>query len=202
MAHRQIKDGPRASYNGSGPERLRAARFLCIAGRIASGKSTVAALLRSEFAYNTISSGAVLAGLLGMPPAGVGDRREFQRAAYAFISRPRGPQRLAKACADLASSSPDRASIDGLRQLETLTSFVNIVGPDTVALLFLHITPAFAFDRHQRRESDAVTYPQFLTMWNAPVETTVPQLEHVADVVLYNTSDRDTLEQSVRGIFT
>ena len=163
--------------------------LLCVVGAIGSGKSATTKALVEHGGYVQINSGKILAGLLGLPPVPQTPRAEFQVAAERFIQTPTGPKRLAVALAKAAKDADtNRVVIDGIRHPETLAA-LRVSSQNPVALVFVYTPPDVAFDMYRYREEygdSSVSFKEFVSLYNAPVEGRVKYLLGEADVILYN----------------
>src|SRR5262249_53969831 len=135
---------------------------LCIIGEIGSGKSVATDVLKKEFGYSEINSGAVLATLLGIPPVPETDREEFQRRAWLFINNGGGPTKLAKAILRRASASPGPVLIDGIRQRATLQELRRMAGAKNIAVLFVYTPPHIAYRFFSQRSAGGLDIHDFL----------------------------------------
>ena len=109
---------------------LKPPHILCVIGPVGSGKTVATEVLKSEFGYQEINTGRVVAELLDIPPVPQTPRREFQQKAWQFIHRSDGPVRLARSLAEIARNmNSGRLLVDGLRQKARLTPSAVSVGP-------------------------------------------------------------------------
>jgi len=81
---------------------LKPPHLLCVIGPVGSGKTLATEVLRTEFAYEEINTGQVVAELMRVPPVPRTPRSEFQALAWEFISQPDGPERLASRLLEIA----------------------------------------------------------------------------------------------------
>ncbi|MGR9432757.1 HTH domain-containing protein [Rhizobium leguminosarum] len=162
---------------------------LCVVGSIGSGKSATSNLLRQRFGYTAVNSGQVLARLMGIAPIPETPRDVFQAAAEEFITRPAGPTELGCALADAASQSgSERVLIDGIRHPETLEVLKRHASLP-VALLYVYTPPDVAYEMYRYREGhgeQAITFPEFVRLYTAPVEGKIRYIIGEADVITFN----------------
>jgi hypothetical protein len=86
-----------------------------VIGAAGSGKTLATEVLKADFGYAEINSGRVVAQLINVPPIPETPRHEFQEKAWAFISDPLGPERLAKKLLEIGNAlNTPRILIDGL----------------------------------------------------------------------------------------
>lgn len=163
--------------------------ILCVVGSIGSGKSATSRFFADQCGYTEVNSGRVLADLMGMPPVPETDRLTFQKAAEEFISRPDGPRSLGFSLAALVDqSTSDRILIDGIRHPETLEAFKQST-KIPIALLYVYTPPDVAYEMYRDREGHGealTTFEQFITLYNAPVESRIRYLLGDADVITFN----------------
>lgn len=170
---------------------LKPPHLLCVIGPVGSGKTLATEVLKDEFGYQEINTGGIVAGLLGLPAVPSTPRAEFQEKAWAFISRPDGPARLARAIkrvADLSSSG--RVLVDGVRQLATLDSLRHLALEKRVGVIFVHTPADLAYSFYSNRIIQGATMSDFLQARSAQVEAEVEGLISHADAVLYNWTGR------------
>jgi predicted NUDIX family phosphoesterase/dephospho-CoA kinase len=165
------------------------AHILCVVGPIGSGKSATSRFFAEQCGYDEINSGRVLARLLEMPPIPETDRLTFQAAAENFIAKPDGPSALGSALAgEVENSNSDRILIDGIRHPETL----DVLRRSTkipIALLYVYTPPDVAFEMYRDREGHgeaSTTFEEFITLYNAPVESRIRYLLGDADIITFN----------------
>jgi hypothetical protein len=160
---------------------------LCVLGPVGSGKTLATAVLKSDFGYEEINTGRVVAELLGIPPVPTTPRSEFQARAWAFISQPNGPRRLARRLADLVGASrSDRILVDGVRQGATINLLRQDCSGHRVGLLFVHTPADLAYRFYAKRVAQGASIADFLAVRSARVESEVQALIGEADAVLYN----------------
>ena len=180
--------------------KLRVPNVLCVTGEIGSGKSEAARVIASEFGYEMINSGEILAELLGLPPVPDTPREEFHEAAWQFILHRRGPGRLARAISDHVAEAPGPSVIDGLRQLRTFEELRVHLG-SSVGLVFVHTPPDVAYDLYCSREAKDLVPPlDFFALRDSPVEREVRDFIGLADAVVYNWAGRDSYHDVVRRL--
>jgi predicted NUDIX family phosphoesterase len=171
----------RASFRGP--------HVLCVVGSIGSGKSATSNLLRQQFGYSAVNSGQVLARLMNIAPIPETPRDVFQAAAEEFIVRPDGPTILGRALAEAASKSgADRVLIDGIRHPETLDVLKQHASLP-VALLYVYTPPDVAYEMYRFREGhreEAISFPDFVRLYTAPVEAKIRYMTGEADVITFN----------------
>lgn len=180
---------------------------LCVVGSLGSGKSATTRFMKERCGYSEVNSGQVLADLMRVPPIPASDRATFQQAAQKFISRRDGPGRLGAALARQAQSAGgDRVIIDGIRHPETLEA-LRQKSRLPVALIYVYTPPDVAFEMYRTREGHGettTTFPEFVGLFNAPVERRTRYLIGEADVITFNwlgiESYTETLEQLVEQI--
>jgi predicted NUDIX family phosphoesterase/dephospho-CoA kinase len=177
--------------------------ILCVVGAIGSGKSVATKALVDQGAYVQVNSGQVLAELLDLPPVPETDRASFQSAAEAFISKAQGPRRLAVALVAAANKlGVRRIVLDGIRHPETLAALrENSELP--VAVLYVYTPPDVAFDMYQSREhhrDKSMSFKEFISLYNAPVEGKTKYILNEADVILYNWMGLDQYEIAIKDM--
>ena len=162
--------------------------LLCVAGSIGSGKSITTQSLCERAGYTQVNSGAVLAGLLNLPPVPETPREVFQTAAHEFISEDSGPENLAKALLQAAESvDSGKVIIDGIRQLATLECLKRFASR-RVATLFVQTPPDVAYRLYSVREASNpdLGLSEFMKIYNAPVESEVRHMIGDADAIIFN----------------
>lgn len=168
---------------------FRKPHLICVVGAIGSGKSATTRALVEQAGYTQINSGQVLADLLGLPPVPETSRAKFQQAAERFIQTASGPKRLATALLKAAKAAEaDRVVIDGIRHPETLAVLRDRSSIPT-AVIYVYTPPDVAYDMYRLRENYSerdISFRDFVTLYNAPVEGRVKYILGDADVVLYN----------------
>ncbi len=181
---------------------FREAHLLCVAGSIGSGKSITTDRFSRRAGYHHLNSGKVIAKLLDIPPVPETPRAEFQAKAYDFITTPGGPALLAAAILEeVATIGEPRIIIDGIRQLETLERLKEL-SPHTVATIFVYTPPDIAYKLYMAREANVpnLSLTEFMTIYNAPVESQVRLLIQEADVIVYNWFGLDQYELVVEKL--
>jgi dephospho-CoA kinase len=164
---------------------------LCVLGEIGSGKTEATRVLKETCGYLEVNSGQVMARLLGIPPVPETPRGIFQAAAWEFISRPSGPQELARALWDeVETHTFPRLLIDGIRQRATLEALRQLARMRKIGVLFVHTPPDVAFEFYKSRAGDEATIHDFLREREQPVESEVRGLISMSDAVLYNWTGR------------
>jgi len=177
----------RPAYRILRKARLSPPHVLCVVGPLGSGKTLATAVLKRDFGYKEVNSGAVVAELLGLPPVPITPRAEFQARAWAFIRQSGGAKRLARRLAELiAASSSDRILVDGLRQSETINFLRQDCSGCRIGLLFVHTPADLAYRFYAKRVAQGASMADFLAARSAPVESEVQGLIADADAVLYN----------------
>ena len=196
---------PRPAYRVRRHRPVRPPHVLCVLGQIGSGKTQATSVLRSDFAYVEVNSGAALARLLGRNPitaANEDEREEFQRDAMIFIRAAEGPQSLAAAIwDDVERQNSDRVVIDGVRQRETLDWLAVCAGEAVrrpLGRLYIHTPADVAFEFYRRRRGADTTVFDFIRVRDAPVEGDVAQLITDADAVIYNAAGLRSFRAMIR----
>jgi predicted NUDIX family phosphoesterase/dephospho-CoA kinase len=182
---------------------FREPHILCVVGSIGSGKSATSRLFSEQFGYITINSGSVLAGLLGVPPIPETARADFQAMAEEFISHPDGPSRLGDALARAATgSNAERVLIDGVRHPETLEA-LRFSASKPVALLYVYTPPDVAYEMYRYREGhgeEAITFPDFIKLYTAPVESRIRYLIGEADIITFNWLGLESYQRALSNL--
>lgn len=182
---------------------FRAPHILSVVGSIGSGKSATSKLFAEKYGYRTVNSGRVLADLLGIPPIPVTTRAKFQSAAEDFIGRPDGPTRLGRAlAADASALKSDRVLIDGIRHPETLEALKQSAALP-VAMLFVYTPPDVAYEMYRYREGHGeqdISFPEFIHLYTAPVESKIRYMIGEADVVTFNWLGLDGYERALANL--
>lgn len=172
--------------------------ILCIVGPIGSGKTETSAVLKRDYGYSEINSGCVVARLLGIPPVPKTPRELFQSKAMKFISRARGPKRLATAILRQARTcNTPRVLVDGIRQKETLIALKEQANGVRIGVLYVHTSPDLAYKFHAEREGNSVSIKEFFSQRENPVERDVGGMLPHADGVLYNWEGRPIYRKSI-----
>ncbi len=173
---------------------------LCIVGSIGSGKSATSKFLKERYGYEGVNSGQVLAQLMNMPPVPSTPRDVFQTSAEKFITGPSGPYELGRALAAAASNTQsDRVLVDGIRHPETL-EVLKKHATLPVALLYVYTPPDVAFEMYRDREGhgeDAITFPEFVKLYTAPVESKIRYMTGDADTIIFNWLGLDAYERAL-----
>ncbi|WP_292489506.1 HTH domain-containing protein [Mesorhizobium sp.] len=182
---------------------FREPHILCVVGSIGSGKSATGQLFAEHFGYETVNSGAVLAGLLGIPPIPETTRAEFQKKAEEFISDPDGPSRLGAGLATAASVfETGRVLIDGIRHPETLEALRSRANKP-VALLYVYTPPDVAYEMYRDREGheeQSITFADFIKLYTAPVESRIRYLVGDADIITFNWLGLQAYERAISSL--
>lgn len=168
---------------------FRAPHILCVVGSIGSGKSATSNLLRERHGYVGVNSGQILAKLMRMPPVPITPREVFQSAAEEFITGSKGPNELGRALAlEAAAAGAERVLIDGIRHPETLEVLKQHASLP-VAILYVYTPPDVAFEMYRDREGHDerdITFPDFVKLYTAPVESKIRYMTGDADVIVFN----------------
>jgi predicted NUDIX family phosphoesterase len=159
-------------------------------GSIGSGKTEAARLLERRFGFRLVSSGGVLAQLLGQSLDTAG-RGRFQDRALAFIQAPSGPEALATAIAEEVDATPARCVIDGVRNVRTLEHLKRRYGR-RMAVIFVDSTVDNAFRFFRSREDSTITFRDFIRLLNHAVEADVSKLIGHANIVVYNYGSKNS----------
>lgn len=182
---------------------FRAPHILCVVGSIGSGKSATGNLLRERHGYVGVNSGQVLAKLMHIPPVPHTPREVFQSAAEDFIRGSGGPNELGRALASEASAAgAERVLIDGIRHPETL-EVLKRQATLPVALLYVYTPPDVAFEMYRDREGHAdhdITFPDFVKLYTAPVESKIRYMTGDADVIVFNWLGLDAYELALSAL--
>jgi predicted NUDIX family phosphoesterase/dephospho-CoA kinase len=195
---RAIRNEPSFLIRRRSPFRGR--HVLCIIGGIGSGKSAATNILITEFGYQEINSGQVLAKLMGIPPVPDTPRAQFQRKAWRFISSNRGSQRLAAALLEHAGDPDRQVLIDGIRQRETIEWLRQLAAPSKVSLLYVYTPPHISYQFYEDRSGKHLAIDAFLKLYNSSVEAEVKKLIADADAILYNWTGKLHYERAVRKL--
>jgi len=203
-----VKGQPRFKIIDAAPFAVEPWHIVAVVGSIGSGKSVATQILAEQFGYGVVSSGRVLAGLMGVPPIPETPRGDFQALASVFIRGADGPRRLAKALLHEADRLGGRKiAIDGIRQHSTLRELKILASSSdpggrrrAVATLFIHAAPDVAYRFYRRREAARITTEEFMSLYAATVEAEVPFLISDADAILYNWSGRTAYGRAVRDL--
>lgn len=81
---------------------LKPPHILCVIGPIGSGKTSATDVLKSDFGYDEINSGQVMAELLNILPVPHTPRIDFQNKAWKLIQTPQGTEGLARRLIEIA----------------------------------------------------------------------------------------------------
>jgi predicted NUDIX family phosphoesterase/dephospho-CoA kinase len=174
---------------------------LCVVGPIGSGKTQTTEVLVSDFGYTEVNSGRVLARLLNLPPVSASNRTRFQEAAQRFITTDAGPEKLGRALADaIALREGEPAVVDGIRHRATLAALRRNLAPNSVAVVFVQTPPDVAYKFYKARLREDVSFHEFTTSRENPVERETNDLIAEADAVLYNWSGRDSYRKTVHDL--
>jgi len=182
---------------------FRERHILCVVGSIGSGKSATSRLFSERFGYATINSGNVLAGLLSVPPIPQTARADFQGIAETFIARPDGPATLGEALAKAAETAgAEHVLIDGIRHPETLEA-LRLGARMPVALLYVYTPPDVAYEMYRYREGhgeESITFPDFIQLYTAPVESRIRYLIGEADIITFNWLGLEGYERALSNL--
>lgn len=177
--------------------------ILCVVGSIGSGKSATSRYFTDRCGYVSINSGHVVARLLGIPPIPETPRNAFQAAAEEFINLSDGPTRLGLALAEEAErTNHPHVLIDGIRHPETLAALKNSSQMPT-ALLYVHTPPDVAYEMYRFREGHgeaSTTFEDFISRYNAPVESRIRYMLGDADIVTFNWLGIDAYNQALERL--
>lgn len=165
---------------------LSRAKVICLVGQMGSGKTEASIRLREQFGFADVSSGGIVAELLGVPPVPTTPRRVFQELAEQFIRQPDGPERLGAALAARSQASVGRVLVDGIRHVETLDALRRHLAPAGVAVVYVHAPFDIAFELYRLREDPEATVDTFVQRRTSPVESEVARMVDLADAALYN----------------
>lgn len=180
---------------------LKPPHLLIVLGPVGSGKTLATQVLKRDFAYEEINTGAVVADLLGLPPVPTTQRELFQERAWHFISAPGGPQLLARRIFDVAQQkNTARLLIDGIRQRATLDYLKHIASDERIGILFVHTPADQAFSFYANRIAQGATMSSFLSVRSAPVEAEVENLISCADAVLYNWTGKLQYSETIHAL--
>jgi predicted NUDIX family phosphoesterase/dephospho-CoA kinase len=184
--------------------RLKPPNIVLVLGPAGSGKSEATRILKTDFGYQEINSGKVVASILGIPPVPTTPRLEFQEKAYRFIREEGSPHRLAEGLWNAAKdAASDRILIDGIRQKETVEELRMLAsGSRGIGLLYVHTPPDIAYRFYCGRQSTAIDMHDFLRMREAPVERDVEALIAVSDAVLYNWTGQREYRRVIRELMS
>jgi predicted NUDIX family phosphoesterase len=180
---------------------LRPPHILCVIGPVGSGKTLATEVLKDDFGYDEINTGAVVAQILGIPPVPQTPRASFQEAAWNFISESSGPERLARRLLEIGhEKNTPRILIDGLRQRATLENLRKLAGDTKIGIVFVHTPADLAFSFYADRIAQGASMNEFLSVRNAPVESEVEGLIAIADAVLYNWTGRLQYRETIQEL--
>lgn len=155
-------------------------RILCIAGRIASGKSTVTSAVSGALHWRAFHFGSYVRALA--EEMGLGEaQRDLQDLGQRLVSR--DPLEFTRGfLAKSAWKKGESVVIDGLRHNEVLQSLQGLTSPAEVLLIYLvadyqtRLTRFLARGRGSRAQFDEVE--------EHPVERQATVLEDRADLIL------------------
>jgi predicted NUDIX family phosphoesterase/dephospho-CoA kinase len=174
---------------------------LVVVGQVGSGKTEACSLLRDEFGYDEISTGLLMAELLGLPPIPETPRAQFQAAASRFISKADGVEQLVQAVwRELGKIKGKRVLIDGIRQMATFERLRASSETGRLGLLYVETPPDVAFEFYQSREDASVDLMRFLEVRDGPSEEEVRAFLGQADGVVYNWFGRTRYLAAVRDL--
>jgi predicted NUDIX family phosphoesterase len=180
---------------------LKPPHLLCVIGPVGSGKTLATDVLRTDFGYEEINTGQVVAELLGIPPVPRTPRAEFQIRAWEFISTRDGPERLASRLLALARGKNTlRILVDGLRQRATLENLKKLAGDARIGIIFVNTPADQAYSFYSDRIEQGATMEEFLAVRNAKVEREVQGLIAIADAVLYNWTGRPQYQETIKTL--
>ncbi len=166
--------------------------IIIVLGPLGSGKSETTHILKTEFAYQEINSGKVLANQLSLPPVSENTRESFQNVAFSFINSKNGTIKLADAIyKEISESSSDRILIEGIRQRKTLEILKELLKGKNIGVIFVHTPAHIAFDFYMQRSGKRKEIYDFLRVRSHPVEQEADGMISVADIVLYNWKGRN-----------
>ena len=179
---------------------LKPPHIVCIIGPVGSGKTEATAVLKSEYGYEEINTGQIVAQLLGIPPIPETPRPEFQTRAWRFISGKLGPSALANEILRIArTNKSDRILIDGLRQKATLNELKSLAGSFRIATVFINTPADLAYAFYTERIAHGASIEEFLDVRSAPVEAEVESLISTADAVLYNFTGKFQYRETIQS---
>jgi predicted NUDIX family phosphoesterase/dephospho-CoA kinase len=180
---------------------LRPPHILLVIGPVGSGKTLATDVLKLEFGYEEINTGEVMARLLGIPPVPKTLRYKFQQKAWKFISKPLGPQRLAKRLLEIVRDHNEpRILIDGIRQRATLERLKSMAGDRRIGIIFVHTPADQAYSFYASRIAQGASMSDFLATRSAQVEGEVESLISSADAVLYNWTGRPQYRETIKAL--
>ncbi len=172
------------------------ALVLCIAGRIASGKSTIASALGQALHLRVLSFGNYVrneAERMGLEET----KKNLQNLGERLVA----PDPLEFTRGFLAKSAwivGESVVIDGLRHIQVLRSLQNLTVPSEVLLLYVDADDQTRWSRHQARHGGSKD--QFDEAEAHPVERQVPLLlKKESTLVLDGTEPVPKLVSQVRS---
>ena len=167
-----------------------------------SGKTEICGMLGKDFGYSIISTGRILAELVGAPPVPKTARKEFCDLAEKFISSPGGPDKLASTIYSIISSQSEKPfAIDGLRNVPTFDALRKKLKGD-LALIYVDAMIDNAYGFLRKRESAKISLREFAELVHHPVERGVEDFADPANIVVYNHGTKESYLQKVREFFT
>jgi predicted NUDIX family phosphoesterase/dephospho-CoA kinase len=180
---------------------LKPPHIICVIGPVGSGKTEATDVLKSDFGYEEINSGQVVAQLIGIPAIPKTARLDFQERAWRFISEKQGPKKLANELYKIAQNmNTDRILIDGLRQKATLNELKKLAGKTKIGTIFVSTPADLAYNFYSERIAQGASIDKFLAARGSPVEMEVENLISIADVVLYNFSGRFQYRETIQAL--
>jgi predicted NUDIX family phosphoesterase/dephospho-CoA kinase len=182
---------------------LKPPHILLVIGAAGSGKTLATEVLKADFGYAEINSGRVVAQLINVPPIPETPRHEFQEKAWAFISDPLGPERLAKKLLEIGNAiNAPRILIDGLRQRTTIEALKGMTVDKRVGIIFVHTPADQSYLFYASRIAQGASMNDFLAARSADVEGEVEGLISIADAVLYNWTGRLQYRETIKALMS
>ncbi len=180
---------------------LKPPHLLCVLGTVGSGKSEATKVLSRDFGYAEVNTGKLVADLLSIPPVPKTKREVFQKKAWKFIQKKKGPQMLAEAIwRKVKELDNPKILVDGIRQKATFQELCRLAGRRRIGLLYVHTLPDIAFKFYKRREGNGISIHDFLRLRDASVELEVGEMIESSDAILYNWTGRLRYQNVIRSL--
>ena len=177
-------------------------QYLAIVGGIGTGKSKICSILEGNYNYEHIPCSKILQKVITAKADNKLERRYLQDEGYKFINSPDSHEIFAKSILETIEKKDrgNRFLIDGLRYPETLHKLEQLLG-SKIPILYIETTIDKRYENYSERENREISFLDFLSIIDHPVERSIEKFIPLAKIIIYNIGSLEALITDVTKFF-
>ena len=139
--------------------------------------------------------------VIGCGPIEKIGRKKLQDLGYQFINEPNGHDRLAQGIVDYINSSQGaKFALDGLRYPRTLEVLQNLLNR-RITVIYIESPIDNLHKTYQGRGKSKLSFTDFLSIVNHPVERQIELFRPIADVTVFNHGSKKSYLSKLQKFF-